>query len=156
VIEALQGLWHGLLDALGQFIIPDWAALVGLLPVLLVLLVIGPLLSLMVLGWLYYTLRRPRTAVAYAEGPLIAPLLDGAPVYPSGEPYCPTDRLIYEFGRTTCERCGRDLTIRCPKCAAGRSALVEACGNCGLVLSMARRSVALRRAGPPPGGAAAA
>ena len=156
VIDAIQRLWQGFLDAISPFIIPDWGQLIALLPYLLVLGVLGPLLSLGLLVWVIYYFRRPRASLAYAEGPILARLQGGMPVYPAGEPYCPTDRLVYLFGRTTCERCGIDLTIRCPKCSAGRAAHIEACGNCGLILTMARRDLILRPSGPPPGGAAAA
>ncbi len=154
--EALAKIGQTMLDIMSALIIPDWTALVGLLPVLLVLGVIGPLLSLAALAWVIYALRRPRISVALAEGPLPARLVDGLAVYPAGEPYCTTDRLVHPFGETRCDRCGRDLLLRCPKCDAGRPARVSACPNCGLALSMARRDLALRRAGPPPGGAAAA
>jgi hypothetical protein len=42
-------------------------------------------------------------------------------------------------------------------CSLGRSALIETCTNCGLVLKVVPRAVAVRStAGPKPGGAAAA
>jgi len=46
--------------------------------------------------------------------------------------------------------------VACPKCGVTRQAAIEACGNCGLVLKVEPRAVALHAAGPPPGGAAAA
>ena len=156
MLDAIHQLWLNFLHAIEGFVIPDWGALIGLIPYLLVLGVIGPILSLIVLGWVIYVLRAPRRSVVYAEGPTLAPIVDGQPVYPSGEPYCPFDGLIYPSGATTCERCHRDLTIRCPRCAAGRPSHVEACGNCGLIVSVAKRDLALRPAGPPPGGAASA
>ena len=156
MLDAIHRLWLAFLDAISGIVIPDWGQLIALIPYLLVLGVIGPLLSLGALIWIIYAFRRPRRAVAYVEGPRLAPIEDGEPAYPSGEPYCPFDGLIYPSGATACERCGRDLTLRCPRCAAGRPAYIEACGNCGLVVSMAKRSISLRPAGPPSGGAAAA
>ena len=45
----------------------------------------------------------------------------------------------------------------CPMCGLGRSALIDTCTNCGLVLKVKTRAVAVRTtAGPKPGGAAAA
>ena len=46
MIQTLQDLWHQFLNAISGIVIPDWGALVNLLPVFLVLLVIGPILSL--------------------------------------------------------------------------------------------------------------
>jgi hypothetical protein len=42
-------------------------------------------------------------------------------------------------------------------CGLGRSALIDTCTNCGLVLKVKTKAVAVRTtAGPKPGGAAAA
>jgi len=156
VLDAIHQLWLGFLHAIEGIVIPDWGALIGMIPYLLVLGVLGPLLSLIVLGWVIYVLRAPRRSVVLADGPTLAPVVEGQPVYPSGEPYCPYDALIYPSGSTSCERCHRDLTLRCPRCSTGRPAHIEACGNCGLIVSVAKRDLALRPAGPPPGGAASA
>jgi hypothetical protein len=156
VLDAIHQLWLNFLHAIEGFVIPDWGQLISLIPYLLVLGVIGPILSLIVLGWVIYFFAKPRQRVVYEEGPRLAAKVDGQPVYPSGEPYCPYDELIYPSSATTCERCGRDLTIRCPRCEAARPAHVEACGNCGLIVSVAKRELTLRPAGPPPGGAASA
>ena len=156
MLDAIHQLWLSFLHAIEGIVIPDWGQLIAVIPYLLVLGVLGPILSLIVLGWIIYAFRRPKRNVAYAEGPLKAPLVGGQPEYPSGEPYCPYDGLIYPSGATSCVECRRDLTIRCPRCAAARPAQVAACGNCGLIVSVAKRDLTLRPAGPPPGGAAAA
>lgn len=156
MIDALQGAWHSFLHAISGLVIPDWGDLIGLLPILILLGVVGPALSLLVLGWLIYVVRAPRTRIGPDPLPSAALLEDGRPVYPAGEPYCPVDQLVYPFGATRCDRCKRDLFVRCPKCAVGRAAAVETCGNCGLVLRIENRGRALRPADPPPGGAAAA
>jgi hypothetical protein len=156
VIESLQAAWHSFLQAISGIVIPDWGALVGLLPILLVIAVVGPIMSLLVLGWLYYAVRAPRARLAVVEGPVTAAIEDGRPVFPLGEPYCVEDQLVYPSGATRCDICHRELLVRCPKCSAGRTAAIETCGNCGLVLRIERRARALRPAGPPPGGAAAA
>jgi hypothetical protein len=156
VLDAIHQLWLNFLHAIEGFVIPDWGALIGLIPYLLVIGVVGPILSLIVLGWVIYGLTAPRRKVVYAEGPLAAPIVNGEPVYPAGEPYCPYDGLIYPSGATNCERCQRELTLRCPRCDVGRPAHVLACGNCGLIVSVAKRDLTLRPAGPPPGGAASA
>jgi hypothetical protein len=156
VIDAIQQLWHGILQALTPFVIPDWGELVGLMPIFLLIGVAGPILSLLALGWIIYVLRAPRAKVSLEVAPVRAQMVNGQPDYPAGEPYCPVDRLIYPFGALTCDQCRRDLLVRCPKCSTGRPAHIQTCGNCGLVLKIENRARAMRPAGPPPGGAAAA
>ncbi|MBI3747093.1 MAG: hypothetical protein HY264_11335 [Chloroflexi bacterium] len=156
MIETLQQAWHAFLQAISGIVIPDWGALVGLMPIFLLIGVVGPIVSLLLLGWFLYVVRAPRAKLGVVEGPVPAAIEAGRPVYPPGEPYCPFDQLVYPSGATRCDVCRRDLLVRCPKCAAGRSASVDTCGNCGLVLRIANRARALSPAGPPPGGAAAA
>ncbi len=156
MIEALQQAWHAILAALSGIIIPDWGALIGLLPIFLLIGVVGPLISLLLLGWFIYVVRAPRAKLVIVEGPVLADASSGEAVYPSGEPYCPNDSLIYPSGATRCDVCRRELLVRCPKCEAGRHARIDTCGNCGLVLKIENRGRALRPVGPPPGGAAAA
>ncbi|NJD27163.1 MAG: hypothetical protein FIA92_02575 [Chloroflexi bacterium] len=155
--DAIGQLFQGLLDLLAPIIMPDWGELVGLLPVFLLVGVVGPILTLLVLGWALYVLFRPRDRIAYTEPePTAARIVDGAPAYPAGEPYCAFDRLVYPPGATECRRCGRDLAVICPKCGTGRPAHLDTCGTCGLVLRINPRAVAPPRAAPPPGGAAIA
>ena len=157
MIDSLQGLWHGFLNLISGIVIPDWAALVGLLPVFLFFGVIMPIVTVIVLVWLLYVIRRPRGHVKFAEGPRQAPIApDGKPAFPMGEPFCTRDRLIYASGVTECDACHDQLSVLCPKCGVGRSASISTCGNCGLVLRLAPRARALRPAGPPRGGAAVA
>jgi hypothetical protein len=157
VIQTLQDLWHQFLDTISGIVIPDWGALVDLLPVFLFFGVIMPILTLIVAVWVVYVLRRPRASVQFSEGPRAAALNAASePIYPVGEPYCPRDRLIYDWGTTRCERCGDELTVRCPKCSVARAANLSTCGNCGLEMRLEPRLRALRPAGPPPGGAAVA
>jgi len=155
--DAIQQILQRLLKVLSAIVIPDWGALIGLMPVFLLLGVVGPIVTLLVLLWFFYVLRAPRDRAKYVEPePVAAPIEDGVAVYPSGEPYCPFDQLIYPPGTTRCKVCSRDLVVRCPKCGTGRAALIDTCANCGLVLRIEPRPAALRPAGPPPGGAAAA
>ena len=158
VLDQLNQAWTGLLDFLGKLVIPDWGALIGLLPLLLLIGVIGPIVSLLVLGQVIYLVRRPRTGLRYVEGPRPAALdADGRPVYPAGLPHCLQEALVYPSGATRCLNDGAELWVVCPMCGLGRSAAVRTCGNCGLVLTVKNRPVALGPvAGPPPGGAAAA
>jgi hypothetical protein len=155
--DAIGQIVHGILNFLTPIITPDWGALIALLPIFLVIGVVGPILSLLVLGWFIYVVRAPRARLAYIEpAPVLARIVDGEPVYPAGEPYCPFDRLVLPPGTTRCPTCGRDLAVRCPKCDVGRAAYIDTCANCGLVLRIEPRAGALRPTGPPPGGAAAA
>jgi hypothetical protein len=157
VFDAIGQLFQGLIDFLQPILIPDWRALIDLLPVFLLLGVVGPIITLLALGWFVYFVSKPRSRIPYqAPAPQPARIEDGKPVYPSGEPYCAFDQLVYPFGATRCERCGRDLAVICPKCGTGRPAYLDTCGTCGLVLRIDRGVPALRPAGPPPGGAAAA
>lgn len=156
MIEAFQQLWQRIIEALTPFVIPDWGELIGLMPIILLFGLAAPILSLLVLGWILYVIRAPRAKVGLEVAPVRAQLVDGRPDYPAGEPYCPVDQLVFPFGTVTCDTCRRDLLVRCPKCATGRLAHASTCGNCGLVLKIENRARALRPAGPPPGGAAAA
>ena len=157
MFDAIGQLFQGLIDFLQPILIPDWRALIDLLPILLLIGVVGPLLSLLAFGWFLYIVGRPRSRIPYqAPAPQPARIVDGQPDYPPGEPYCAFDRLVYPPGETRCATCGRDLAVICPKCSTGRPAQIDTCGTCGLVLKIDRGVPALRPAGPPPGGAAAA
>lgn len=159
LVDQLQQIWNSILDVTSLFVLPDWGALIGLLPLALLILLLGPILSILAIVWVIYFIRKPRARLKLIEGPYPAPLdAEGQPVYPSGEPYCARDGLVYASGRTTCDRCRDELVVDCPKCGIARQARIETCPSCGLVLRIERDAElrALRPAGPPPGGAAAA
>jgi plastocyanin len=83
-MEKLQELWTQILDVLSKLVIPDWGALVALLPVILLILIVA---------WMLFVLRQysrvgprergpgPRQAVApkgvHAPGPSWAPIFTG-------------------------------------------------------------------------------
>ncbi|HVL52866.1 MAG TPA: hypothetical protein VM344_01240 [Vitreimonas sp.] len=155
--EALEGFWNSLLELTSQFVLPDWEALIGLLPVFLLIGVLGPILSLLLLVHFIYFLRKPRAPLGEPPEPVPARIGDdGKPVVPRGEPFCYRDGLIYPANATRCDTCGDDLTVRCPKCEVARSASVDTCGNCGLVLKVRPQNQVVRATQPPPGGRAAA
>lgn len=158
MIDTLEDIWTGLLDLTAQFVIPDWGSVIGLLPLLILLGVVGPFLTFLVLGILVYQIRKPRTSVRFAEGPRVAELDEaGQPVFPRGLPFCRRDALVYASGTTRCDRCDDPLAVVCPMCGLGRDSIVDTCTNCGLVLKVEPRPVAARpAAGPKPGGAAVA
>lgn len=157
LLDQLNSVWSQLLELTAHLVIPDWGGLINLLPVLVLVGVVGPVLTLVVLAWLVYVVRAPRPKVTLVEGPervSIGP--DGQPDVPRGLPYCRRDLLVFASGMTRCPECGDPLAVVCPMCGLGREAATDTCGNCGLVLRLIPRARVLRPAGPPPGGAAVA
>ena len=157
VLDQISQLWSGFLGFLSKLVIPDWAGLIQLLPLLVLIGIVGPLLSLALLAWLGYGITKPRVKVRYDEGTKVAPLDHlGRPILPAGEPYCPVDGLIYPMGATRCDVDKATLLVRCPKCEVVRAAGQSTCGNCGLKLNLQPRAMIVSTDGPPPGGAAIA
>ena len=155
--DAIEGFWNQILDTTSIFVLPDWGGLIGLLPYLIFLGVVGPLITFTILGIAAYQIRKPRIKVAYEEGPRRAELDEaGQPIFPAGLPYCRRDALIFPSGTVRCDTCQDPLAVTCPMCGVGREAEIDTCGNCGLVLKIETRSVAVRRGRPKPGGAAVA
>ena len=102
ILDSLNQLWNQVLNLLQQVIIPDWGSLIGLLPLALLALLLGPVLTLLALAWFVYMVRKPRGKLTVVEGPQHARLdAGGQPVYPTGQPYCALDALIYPSGATT-------------------------------------------------------
>ena len=156
ILDQLQQWWTAILDFMSKLMVPDWGSLVALMPIFLLIGVVGPILTLLVLAWFIYVVRRPRARVALAEARRPAPLdADGNPVFPTGEPYSPSERMIYEPGATRSDT-GETLLVACPKCTLVRNASEDTCGNCGLTFTINPTVRLARRAGPPPGGRAAA
>ena len=158
VVDALNGLWNTILDITEMFVIPDWNSVIGLMPLLIFLGVVGPLLTFTLLGILVYQLARPRAKLSIEEGPRVARMgADGQPIFQPGLPFCRRHGLIYPTGTLRCERGGEELSVICPMCGLGRPAAIDTCPNCGLVLNVKARPVPLgSKVGPKPGGAAVA
>ena len=158
LVDVLNGVWSQILEITSLFVMPDWGALIGLLPVLVVIGLVAPFLTFLALGTVIYLVRKPRLRVAFVEGPQTAELGPGGePVFPVGLPYCRRDALVFPSGTRRCERCHDQLAVICPMCGLGRSALANTCSNCGLVLKVKSRSMVVPAStGPKPGGAAAA
>jgi hypothetical protein len=157
VLDQISQLWSGFLGFLSKLVIPDWAGLIQLMPVFVLIGIVGPLLSLAVLAWLGYGITKPRVKVRYDEGTKVAPRDHlGRPIVPAGEPYCPRDGLIYPSGTVRCDVDKTGLLVRCPKCEVVRTAGLATCGNCGLTLNLQPRAMIVSTDGPPPGGAALA
>jgi hypothetical protein len=158
IIDVLNQIWTQILEITSIFVIPDWTFVIGLLPIIIVLGVVGPFLTGLAIGTVVYLVRKPRVKMAFEEGPRVAELGPGGePVFPVGLPHCRRDALVYPSGTLRCERCHDELAVICPMCSLGRSALIDTCSNCGLVLKVVPRAVAVRSTpGPKPGGAAVA
>lgn len=155
--EQLEAIWNQILEVLSAILIPDWGFLVSLIPIVLVLAVLGPILTLLVVYWVGYLFKRPRTRARYAEYPQPVPTgADGVPQRPTGRPFCERDLLIYGPAAQRCDVCRDDLTLLCPRCGVARDAALELCGNCGLTGRVSDRAMAIAPAGPPAGGAAGA
>ena len=155
MLEQLNEMWSSFIEATSAFVIPDWGQLIGLLPVLLIIGVVGPLLTIIMLFWVRYWILKPRVSAGYADTRRLAAIGDdGQPVFPAGEPYSLGERMIYESGATRSES-GEELLVACPKCGLVRSAAIDTCGNCGLSFTITPPTRTIRPAAPPPGGRAA-
>jgi hypothetical protein len=155
VLEQLNEMWSNFIEATSAFVIPDWGQLIGLLPVFLIIGVVGPLLTIIILFWVRYWILKPRVSAGYADTRRLAAIGDdGQPVFPAGEPYSLSERMIYESGATR-SASGEELLVACPKCGLVRSAAIDTCGNCGLSFTITPPTRTIRPAAPPPGGRAA-
>ena len=153
--------WTAFLTFLSKIITPDWNGLVQLLPLLLVLGVTAPLLTLMILYYGYSVMRRERPHVRFALAePQTAPTGDdGLPIVPANVPYCSRHGLIYPLDASVCELDHEDLSVRCPVDHTVRDARQQLCRVCGTRYVLGASSAALTVQSvhrPPEGGAAAA
>ena len=158
LVDVLEGIWNQILDIMTVFVMPDWGGLIGFLPVVILLGLVAPFLTFLALGTVIYLIRKPRVKIGFVEGVRMAEIgADGEPIFPVGLPFCRRDALIYPSGTHHCDTCHDKLAVTCPMCHLGRSALIDTCSNCGLILKVKDRSVVVAATpGPKPGGAAAA
>jgi hypothetical protein len=153
--------WTNFLDWLTTVIVPNWTELVNMMPFWVVLGVVGPIVSLIALAWIWHFMRkaRPKVAMQEPEG-IPAPLgADGLPVFPPNVPFCLEHSIIYPSTRVRCEIDGTDLNVRCPVDGTVRDASIQTCSGCGTKFVLGASSVpalVVRHAGPPEGGAAVA
>lgn len=151
--------WTAFLQWLQSILIPDWGGLIGLLPILLILGVVGPGLSLLALYWLYVRASTGRGKVrTYEPEPMPATLnADGSHAYPANAPYCPTHALIFPPTARECTIDGAELQVRCPVDESVRVAGQQLCRTCGTryQLGASLAPIAVRRHGTPPAGGAA-
>jgi hypothetical protein len=147
------------LELLEALLIPDWTDLMAFVPFLLILGLVGPVLTLLVLYWLYVRISTPRGRVR-VDDPAPVPArhaADGTPIYPPNTPYCQTHELVYPPTVRNCEIDGQELHVRCPVDEMTRVASQEVCRSCGTryQLGASLAPVIVRRHGRPPEGGAA-
>jgi hypothetical protein len=150
-----------LLELLEGLLIPDWGDLIAFVPLLLILGVLGPALTLLLLYWLIVAVRAPRGRVRTDEPQAItadhAP--DGTAIYPPNAPFCQAHELIYPATARTCEVDGEELLVRCPVDDMTRVASQQLCRACGTRYELGASLapiVVKRQRRPPDGGAAIA
>jgi hypothetical protein len=161
IAAALEQWWNGVLQLIAPLLSPDWSWLVSIVPFLLVVGVIGPVLTLVVLGWLHNALVLRRGRVRYVDPGPQAPArdADGVSIVPANTPYCARDDLLFPARARICSVCREELIVRCPVDDAVRPASQPVCRACGTkyVLGAGLDPLTVRAAaGPPPGGAAVA
>lgn len=153
--------WSAFLEWLTTLLVPDWGALIGLLPLLIILGLMGPILTLVALMWLWHLLHRRRGRVRYEEvQPSPAPRgEDGRPSFAPNVPYCEQHALLVPARARTCPVDGAQLQVSCPVDGTVRAADIQTCPACGTRFVLGSTAPALLVAspsGPPEGGAAAA
>jgi hypothetical protein len=151
--------WTAFLDWLTTVVVPNWNELVSMLPLFVIVGVVGPILTLIALMWLWYAWHRRAGRVRVAEPDVVPAPVDAAGVarFPPNVPYCQTHALIHPPDRRTCEVDREDLLVRCPVDGTVRAASLETCTGCGTryVLGAAKLPQLVRRSGRPPSGGAA-
>ena len=153
--------WTAFLDWLTTVLVPAWGELVEMLPYWVILFVIGPIVSLTVLMWLWYLLHRTRGHVHRQERQAIAAPVadDGTVMFGPSVPYCERHALVYPSRATQCEIDRADLSVACPVDGTVRTASLQVCPGCGTRYILGATSsplVVTTSGGPPEGGAAVA
>jgi hypothetical protein len=151
--------WTAFLNWLSTILIPDWNGLIQLLPILLILGLVGPGLTLLALYWIYVRLntRRGKVRIDEPEPTLVQPGPDGTYTYPVNVPYCPSHHLVFPATARQCSIDGEELLVRCPVDDSIRIASQDLCRTCGTryQLGASLAPVVIRRRGTPPAGGAA-
>jgi len=153
--------WTSFLDWLTTVMVPSWGGLISLLPYFIVIGVVGPLITLILLMWVWHLLKRRRGAVRYgALQPSPAAIGPGGdPVFPVNEPYCERHALVFPPRATDCPVDGASLSVTCPVDGTVRDVEVDTCPACGtrfVLGATSPKAVVLAGEGPPDGGAAVA
>lgn len=153
--------WTAFLDWLATVLAPAWGELIALLPYVIIGTVVGPILTIILLMWGWYLLKRRRGHVHRGEvQPVEAPRdPDGLPVFPPNAPYCEAHALIFPPRTRTCPMNGDPLSVTCPVDGTVREASIDTCAACGTTYKLGAKSKAvtvIASDGPPQGGAAIA
>lgn len=153
--------WTAFLDWLTTVLVPSWGELIDLLPYVVILGIIGPLISIIALLWVWYLLHRKRGRVQHQEAQAVAAPRDedGQAIFEPSVPYCEAHALVYPPRATTCEIDRADLSVVCPVDGTVRAASVQVCSGCGTRYVLGATSspvVVSSNGGPPEGGAAVA
>jgi hypothetical protein len=162
IAEWADRTWTAILNFLQQIIVPDWNDWIGALPILVVLGLLGPILTLLFLLWLHHMIFvRRRGRVRYDDPAPVQAERDesGFFVIPPNVPFCAREGLLYAPTATRCDSCRDELVVRCPVDSTTRPATLQTCRACGTkyVLGATANALAVqRRSGPPEGGAAIA
>jgi hypothetical protein len=159
IAAGLDAFWNQVLSILTVVLSPDWSALVAWVPLLLIVGVMGPILTLVMVGWTHHLLISRRPHVVYDEPEARAPehRADGTPVVPPNTPFCARDDLLFPARAATCSICHDELTVRCPIDGAVRPATQQTCRACGTkyVLGAGLDPLTVRSSAHPPSGGAA-
>lgn len=151
--------WTAFLQWLQTIIVPDWTGLIQLLPILLIVGVVGPGLSLLAVYWIYARMTSRRGKVRFDEPtPEPAQLgANGLPIFPPNAPYCQTHALIYPATAAVCDVDREELHVRCPVDETVRVAGQQLCRTCGTryELGASLSPIVIRHHGRPPAGGAA-
>lgn len=153
--------WTTFLDWLTTVLVPSWGELIGLMPYLVVIGIIGPIITIVALLWVWYLLHRTRGKVRREEAQAIAAPReqDGTAAFAANVPYCEEHALIYPPRATHCEIDRADLSVTCPVDGTVRTASIQVCPGCGTRYELGPTSsplVVVSSSGPPEGGAAVA
>jgi hypothetical protein len=160
-VQPVVDPWSAFLEWLSTVLAPSWGGLVSLLPYGLVLLVIGPIVTLLVLGWAWHLLRRQRGRVQRTAVQAVAAGRDdeGTPLFPPNTPYCEEHALVYPARARACQIDNAVLKVTCPVDGTVRAADIQVCSACDTRFSLGVGSGSLEIAPtgrPPKGGAAVA
>ena len=156
----VEEAWTAFLNLLQKIIVPDWSDWVAALPILVVLGILGPILTLLFFVWLHYVLfvrRRGRVRLDDPEPVMAERDESGFFVIPPNTPFCAREGLLYPPNARRCTSCRDELLVRCPVDSTTRVATQDLCRACGTkyVLGAAATALAVRRTGGPPEGGAA-
>ena len=153
--------WTAFLDWLTTVLVPSWSELIGLLPIVVTGMVIGPILTIIVLMWGWTSSSAAAgTSGAPSHSPVSRSWMRMARrcsrrTYPTVEEHA----LVYPPRAKQCNVDQAELRVSCPVDGTIRLAAIDICASCGTKFTLGAGSgavVVTSAGGPPPGGAAIA